>query len=350
MLFANKKILGLDIGSSSIKIAELEVSRGPTMLNAFAVIPTPPNAVGTGEIVDGSAIQMAIQSLLKELKTNRKNICVGMWGTAVIVKKITIPKMDKKVIKAQLKFEAEQYIPFDVNNVSLAHYILPGSQTPDTMDILLIAAQNELVNEYTRVITNAKLKPVILDVSGFALANAFEANYGRIKTEIVGLMNFGASVTNFVVIQGGNAVFSRDIPVGGNNFTNEISKSLGVSLGEAEALKLNALAKGEIPEEINHVINMTNEVIADEVRNSLEFLSASTGGIIPNRIYFTGGSAYTLGLIETISKVVSLPFEEMNPFLRIKVNHKRISQSFSQQITPYSSIALGLGLRQVGDE
>lgn len=349
MFFSNKKILGLDIGSSSIKVAELDVSRSGAVLQSFSLIQTPAQAVGAGEITDIGAVQMAIQSLVNEIKTKRKLVCTGLWGTAVIVKKITIPRMDKKVVKAQLRFEAEQYIPFDINNVSLAHHILPTSQSVDTMDILLVAAQNELVSQYSQVISNAGLKISVIDVSGFALANAFEMNYGKFRNEIIGVMNFGANVTNFVVIQGGEVIFCRDIPIGGANFTNEISKGMGVTLQEAEVLKISSLNKKEIPEEISNIVNATNEMITDEIRNSLEFLSASNNGVVPQKCYFTGGSAYTLGLIEHMSQSVEIPFEEMNPFLRVKVNSRRISANYQQQILPFVSVAMGLGLRQTGD-
>src|SRR5690606_25381946 len=134
----------------------------------------------------------------------------------------------------QVRYEAEQYIPFDINNVSLSHHVLPTTITSETQDVLLIAAQNELVAQYTQAISMANLECKILDVSGFALANCFEMNYGRFPGETIALLNFGAAITNFVVIHSGDVVFCRDIPVGGANYTNEISKGMGVSTQEAE--------------------------------------------------------------------------------------------------------------------
>lgn len=349
MFFSTKKLLGLDIGSSSIKIAEVDVSRSGITLNSFSLIPTPANSVGTGDLTDIGSIKMAVQALLSEMKTKRKNVCTGMWGTAVIVKKITIPQMDKKVVKNQLRFEAEQYIPFDINNVSLAYHILPVSQSPDTMDVILVAAQNELVSQYTQVIQAAGLKPAVIDVSGFALANVFEANYGKFRNEIIGVLNFGANITNFVVVQAGEVVFCRDIPVGGSNYTNEISKVLGTTLQEAEGLKVNSSSKKDIPAEVHSIMATSNDQVSEEIRNSLEFLSASTNGIVPNRCFYTGGSAQNSGMIEALGRATGIPFEEMNPFQKVKVNSKKISPSYIQQIMPYTAIALGLGLRRLGD-
>ncbi len=163
--------------------------------------------------------------------------------------------MDRKLIKDQIRFEAEQYIPFDINNISLAYHVLSGSSSPDTMDILLIAAQNELVNQYTQVVSFSSLNCSVLDVSGFALANAFEVNYGKLPGEVVGVLNFGASITNFVVVQNGEVIFCRDIPVGGANYTNEIHKAMGVTVAEAEALKLSAISRREVPDEVHSVIS-----------------------------------------------------------------------------------------------
>ena len=349
MFFQSKKIIGLDIGSSSIKLAELDVSKKGAQLVSFGFTPTPPNAVTAGEIVDVSGVGFAIQQLLMEIKSKRKKIATAMWGTAVIVKKITIPKMDKKLVKEQIRFEAEQYIPFDITNISLAHHILSTPSSPDTMDILLIAAQNELVKQYVQVVEVSGQECGVLDVSGFALANSFEINYGKQIGEVVGIFNFGASVTNFVVIQNGEVIFSRDIPVGGFNYTNEIHKGLGVTVAEAEALKLSAVSGREVPDEVHSIISSTNDSITEEVRSSLDFLSATTNGLSLTRCYFTGGSSGVNGLIEAISRSANVPMEMFNPFRTITANPKKFSPEYLEQISPFAAVVTGLGLRTAGD-
>ena len=349
MLFKSKKVIGLDIGTSSIKLAEMDFNGKGAQLISFGFAPTPPNSVSGGEVVDIASVGMAIQSLVGEVKSKRKNIATAMWGTAVIVKKITIPKMDKKLVRDQIRFEAEQYIPFDINNISLAHHILNTSASPDTMDILLIAAQNELVNQYTQVIEISGLHCSVLDVSGFALANSFEVNYGRIPGEVVGILNFGASITNFVVLQHGEVIFCRDIPVGGANYTNEIHKAMGVTIPEAEALKLSAVSKREVPDEVHSIISATNEAVTEEIRSSLDFLSATTNGIQLSRCFYTGGSSATSGLIETVSRVSGVPMQPFDPFLKIKANPKKFSPEYLAQISSFAGVVTGLAMRQVGD-
>ncbi|AHZ86917.1 type IV pilus assembly protein PilM [Bdellovibrio bacteriovorus] len=349
MFFKSKKVIGLDIGSSSIKLAEMDVSGKGAQLLSFGFAPTPPNAVSGGEIVDIASVGIAIQQLINEVKTKRKIIATAMWGTAVIVKKITIPKMDRKLIKDQIRFEAEQYIPFDINNISLAHHILNSSASPDAMDILLIAAQNELVTQYTQVIEVSGLTCGVLDVSGFALANAFELNYGKIPGEVIGILNFGASITNFVVLQNGEVIFCRDIPVGGANYTNEIHKAMGVTVAEAEALKLSAISRREVPDEVHSIISATNEAVTEEIRSSLDFLSATTNGLVLSRCFYTGGSSATSGLVETVSRVTGIMMEPFNPFLRVKANPKKFSPEYLDQISSFAGVVTGLALREQGD-
>ncbi|MNJ92477.1 Cell division protein FtsA [compost metagenome] len=349
MFFKSKKVIGLDIGTSSIKLAEMDVSGKGAQLLSFGFAPTPPNSVMGGEINDIASVGMAIQALVAEVGSKRKIASTAMWGTAVIVKKITIPRIDKKLIKDQIRFEAEQYIPFDINNISLAHHILNSSSSPDTMDILLVAAQNELVLQYTQAIEMTGLSCGVLDVSGFALANSFEMNYGRLP-ETIGLLNFGAAITNFVVIQRGEVIFCRDIPVGGANYTNEIHKAMGVTMAEAEALKLSAVSRREVPDEVHSIISATNEAVTEEIRSSLDFLSATTNGITLNRCFYTGGSSGTSGLVETVSRVTGIPMELFNPFIKVKANPKKFSPEYLQQISSFAGVVTGLASRVQGDE
>jgi type IV pilus assembly protein PilM len=349
MLFKNKKVLGLDIGTSTIKLAEMNVSGGSATLESFSYLPTPSHSVSTGELTDVASIAGAVQQLVVDVKTKRKNVCTGMWGTAVIVKKVSVPRADLKFIGDQLTFYAEQYIPFDINNISLSHHVLKTSGNSESADILLVAAQNELITQYSQVVTSAGLNCSILDVSGFALANCFEMNYGKGGRDNIGLINFGAAVSNFVIIQEGEVVFCRDIPVGGLNYTNEISKTMGITLPEAESLKLSAIAGGAVPEDVQSIMSATNELITEEIRNSLDFISQTSGAVGLNRLMYTGGSAMTTGLVEAVQRVIGVRTEPFNPFNKVRFNAKKLNPDYLSQISPFVSIAMGLGMRSEGD-
>lgn len=345
MLFGSKKILGLDIGSSTIKIAELEVGRNGAQLNYFGFLPMPQGAVGGGDFTNTQMVADAIRTLHGQSKGNSKDIAVGMWGTSVIVKKIAMPRVEKKLIQQQIRWEAEQYIPFDPNEISLAYHLLPGGGSPDTQDLLLIAAQNAMVNQYRQIISGAGLKLAILDVSGFALANAFELNYGKLTGQTVALINIGSAVTNFVVVHDGEVIFSRDIPFGGSNFTTEIHKEMGLTTPEAEALKLSAVMGNEVPEQVHSILNAVNENMVEEIRNSFDFFSASNAGYAINRAYYTGGSATMPNLISRASQVSNLPFDQINPFARVRPG-RSLNSNYLQQIAPFASVVIGLAARK----
>lgn len=348
MLFGSKKVIGLDIGTSSIKMAELDVGRTGATMVSFGFAPSPIGAMNGGEINDPNSVTLAIRNLLNELRSKRKFVSTGMWGTAVIVKKITIPRIEKKLIADQIKWEAEQYIPFDINDISLAYHVVSSAQSADTMDLLLVAAQNELVNQYKVVVQGAGLQLSVLDVNAFALANTFEMNYGKRSGETNALINVGAGVTNFVVVNEGSVVFSRDIPIGGMNYTSEIQKEMGVSTAEAESLKLSAVSRREVPDEVHSVISATNEMMTEEIRNSFDFFSASNAGLMIQRAFYSGGSSTIPGLVQQMSTATGVSAEVMNPFAKIKAA-KNFSGQYLQQIAPFASVVLGLALRKEGD-
>lgn len=349
MFFGAKKLVGLDIGSSTIKMAELDVGRSGASLLSFGFIPTPAGSVGSGEFHNIALISDAIRSLALQAKSKRKNVCVGMWGTSVIVKKITMPKIEKNLIAQQVRWEAEQYFPFDPNEISLSHHLISTPSSGDTMDIILVAAQNMMVAQYQDVVAGAGLKLDVLDVSGFALANTFELNYGKKQGQTIALLNFGAGVTNFVVVNDGEVIFSRDIPFGGSNYSIEIHKEMGVTVQEAEALKLSAVTGGEVPEQVHSILSGVNDQMVEEIRNSFEFFSASSAGYNITQCFFTGGSSYLPNLIAKASQLTGIPFEPINPFIRVKPA-RGMTPEYVQQIGPFASVVIGLALRKAGDK
>lgn len=350
MLWGSKKVLGLDIGTSTIKLAEVEVGRSGATLNAFAMAATPPQAVAAGDILDPLIIAETVAGLFEELRTKRKSVAVGLWGSSVIVKKISIPRMEEKVVGEQIRWEAEQYIPFDINEVNLAYKILKGlPQSAETMDILIIAARQAQAYKYAEVAEGAGLTCTILDVGGFALANAFESNYGVLQGQAVALLNVGASVTNFVIVESGEVVFCRDVPVGGLTYTAEIQKALGGSMDEAESHKLSACTGQEAPEEVPNVLKATHELFSDELQGSFDFFLNTNANTSIQRCYVTGGGSRVPGMVEHLSKALKLPAELMDPFANIKYNQKNLNPGYIQDIRDFASVSMGLGLRKQGD-
>ena len=349
MLFSSKKVIGLDLGSSSIKIAQLSITKNGAELENFASVQTPQQAMTNGEITDPFLLGEAIKTLHKEQKFNRKKACIGMWGNSAIVKKISIPRRDPKELREQIKFEAQQYLPFDISQVTLEHHVLPFSFNNDMMDVLIIAAQNDFITKYVEVAAFSGLNCQIVDVSSLALANVFEFNYGKLKDPIA-LFNFGATSTQFLVVLQGEVLFVRDIPVGGFHFTNEISKNMGMTYEEAEALKLSQTeSTTEVPEETRTYMNLALDYVTEEVRNSIDFYGASGGDLQITKAYYTGGASLTIGMIDHLQEALKLPFEPINPLLKIKTTNKKLNPQYLEQISPFLSTSLGLALRQEGD-
>ena len=349
MFFSSKRVVGIDIGASSIKLAEIEFSSKGAILENFAVIPSPLQSINNGEITDTLLVADSIRTCFKENGFRYKNVCIGLSGTAVIIKKIGIPKVDPKKLSEQIKYEATQYLPFDISQVTLGHHLLSFTNNPENIEVLVVAAQNEFILNYLSSINQAGLKCAVLDVSSLALANIFELNNGR-TAEPVALFNFGSNITNFLVLLRGEVIFSRDIPVGGFHFTNEISKNMGVTFEEAEALKIAQGSSSEVPEETRTFMNMALDYVTEEIRNSIDFYTATAQGHLISKAYYTGGASLTSGLIDHLTETLKLPFEIFNPYLKIKSGNRKITQSYLKQISPFISIACGLGLRQSDDK
>ena len=350
MFFQSKKLIGLDIGTANIKMAEVDFNRkGSTLVN-FSIMPTPSRAINGGEIADPAAISDTIKMMIANLKTKRKAIATGLWGTSVITKRITIPIMDEKLVGGQIRWEAEQYIPFDINEVNIDFKILKSFQSsPENLDILLVAARQDIAFLYQDLVQSAGLNCSVIDVSGFSLANCFLNNWGAQKGQTVALMNIGAAVTNFVVVENGEVIFCRDIPVGGLTYTGEIHKSMGMSFEEAEAMKISACTGQAAPEEVGKILQTTHEVIAEEVQSSLDFFVNTTPGLPVQQCLVTGGASRTTGLINYLSQHTKMNFQIFDPFRTVKINDRQLTADYVSEIRDFASIAVGLGMRAQGD-
>ncbi|MBX3021506.1 MAG: type IV pilus assembly protein PilM [Bdellovibrionales bacterium] len=350
MFFQSKKLIGLDIGTANIKMAELDVSRKSATLTAFHIMPTPPRAINGGEITDPAALSDALKMMVESSRTKRKNVSIGLWGTSVITKRIAIPQMDEKLVAGQIKWEAEQYIPFDINEVNIDFKTLREfHSSPDTMDVLLVAARQDMAFLYQDIVQSAGLTCAVIDVSGFAFANCFLNNWGTQKGQTIALMNIGAAVTNFVVLENGEVIFCRDIPVGGATYTAEIAKGMGISPEEAETMKISACTGQAAPDEVPKVIASTHEMVAEEVQSSLDFFVNTTPGLPVQQCFVTGGASRTTGLVNFIGQHSKLSLERFDPFRELRVNDSSMNPGYINDIRDFASIAVGLGLRKAGD-
>lgn len=352
-----KLALGLDIGSTSVKLIQLKEQRkrGQVryVLQSFGMKPLPPEAIVDGALMNSTAIVQAIQELISELKVKQKEVAIGVSGHSVIIKKISMPRMTQEELEESIQWEAEQYIPFDVKDVNIDTQILKSdpNDASGQMDVLLVAAKKDMINDFTTVVSEAGLLPTVVDVDAFAVQNSFATNYGN-PSETVVLINAGAAVVNINILTAGATVFTRDITIGGNQFTEEIQKQLNVSYEEAEALKIGGRGDADavVPQEVERVMASVAEQVAGEIQRSLDFYAGTAADPNFSKVYLSGGTARIPALFKTIEARVGVPVEIMNPFKDVEVDARKFDPQFIMEVAPMAAVAVGLGLRRPGDK
>lgn len=349
VFFGSKRLIGIDIGSRFIKFAEIDYSSKGSKLIHFLVVPTPEGSFVGADLQNPELIASVINGTLSGEKIKNKNVAFGLYGNSVMVKKITMPRIDKKLLSQQIRWEAEQYIPFDLNQINLSHHVNENTSQTDMINVLIIAAQISSVALISSVAKAAALNLQVLDLSAFALANSFEHAMGTQSGLNHMLVHVGAYTTHVVIMTSGDVEFVRDISLGSHTCTLEIHKEMGLSVEEAETLKLAASRGEEVPEEIFKFINQFNQSLAEEVKNSLEyFIASQSDGSRISQIHLSGGGAKMSGLVDRVGGVVDCPVSYFNPFTGFKFISPNI-QSSSEDIAYFSPIALGLALRKKGE-
>ena len=359
------QLVGLDIGSHSIKLAEIDDSSKGMYLKNFGIIGLPQDAIVEGSIKEMEIVSSAIKNLFRNLKIKNKNIITSISGYSVIVKKISITKRRDSELETTIQEEAEQYIPFDINDVNLDYEILTDidshsegvSKVPDEgdtedggmMDVMLVAAKKDIVEDYVSLIHLTGLAPVILDVDAFALQNAFEIS--TLETQgCYAIVNVGAEELGINAIKNGVSIFTRDSSYGGYQINEAIMSRLNVSNEEAERIKLGgAKAEGE-KEELEEIFTSVVSGWVNEIKRALDFLATTYPDESIEKIYISGGSSRIPGFqkfleIETDSRV-----EELNPFANLQISEKVFDPRYLSYMAPQASVAVGLALRSIGDK
>ncbi|OFW40892.1 MAG: hypothetical protein A3F70_16760 [Acidobacteria bacterium RIFCSPLOWO2_12_FULL_67_14] len=352
MFGRSRNLVGLDIGSSAGKAVELKAAGKGYRVAAFGMQPVPPDSIVDGAIIDAGAVAEAIRRVFEENKAFKtKDVCASLSGNAVIVKKITLPVMTPSELDDSIAWEAEQYIPFDVQDVNLDYQILDpgtGPESRGSMDVLLVAAKKEKIGDYTGVIAQAGRTPVIVDVDAFALQNAYEANYGLDPREVVVLMNAGASAININILQGDQSVFTRDISIGGNAYTEAVQKELNLPFEAAERLKKGIAVDGATFEEAQPVLHaMTGNVLL-EIQKTFDFFKATAASDQIDRIVVSGGASRADGFRDMVQDRFGVPVEEFDPFRAVAWDATKLDGN-PAEIAATAAVAVGLALRRVGD-
>ncbi len=352
MLFrASKDLIGIDIGSSSVKLVQLRESKGLYHLVNLGVAPLPPEAIVDNAIMDSVTIVEIVRNLVESLKVRTKNVASSVSGHSVIIRKIQLPIMTEAELESSILWEAEQYIPFEISEVNLDFQILgPDSRDPAQMNVVLVAAKKDFVNDYIAVFKECGLNPTVMDIDCFAIENAFEANYPDLQEQVVALVNIGASAMNINVLKDGMSVFTRDIQVGGNMFNDELQKRLGLSSEDAERVKLGMEMPDTDMEAAADILSDATDNLTQEVARSLDFFSATSADEKVQKLFITGGVSRHDPVLAALSKRLGIPAEIMDPFRQVMVDEKAFDMEYVQTVGPLMSVAVGLAMRRLGDK
>jgi type IV pilus assembly protein PilM len=346
-----KALVGLDIGSSAVKAVELKPAGKAYKVTAFGSEPIPPDAIVDGAIIDGGAVADSIRRLFDSRNIKTREVAASLSGNAVIVKKISLPVMTPAELSESIYWEAEQYIPFDIQDVNLDYQILDPGNGPGgkgTMEVLLVAAKKEKIADYTGVIAQAGRTAVVVDVDAFALQNAYEVNYGIEGKQIVVLLNAGASATNINIIQGDQSVFTRDVSIGGNAYTEALQKELNLPFEQADQLKRGQAVDGLSFDEAKPVLRAVTENVMLEIQKTFDFFKATAASERIDRIVVSGGASRAEGFTEMLTERFEAPVEAFDPFKRVSLDAKKF-QATPADVAPTVAVAVGLALRRPGD-
>jgi type IV pilus assembly protein PilM len=342
-------VVGLDIGSSAVKAVELKASGRTYRVSAYAAESVPPDSIVDGAIIDAVSVADAIRRVFDRAGTRTRDVAASLSGNAVIVKKISLPVMTEAELSESIRWEAEQYIPFDIQDVNLDHQILEGHDpTKGTMDVLLVAAKKDKINDYSGVIAQAGRQPAVIDVDAFAIQNAFEVNYDVEPGVVTVLMNIGASAVNINIVSGASSVFTRDISTGGNAYTEAIQREFNLSFEHAEQVKRGRTSDGVGPDDVRPVLRAVTENLLLEVQKTFDFYRATAPSDRLDRVMVCGGGSQTEGLLADIAERFSLPVEPLNPFRRVAFDAARFGVE-AGEAEATAVVAVGLALRRVGD-
>jgi type IV pilus assembly protein PilM len=346
-----RTLVGLDIGSSAVKAVELKAVGKGYKVTAFGSELIPPDGIVDGAIIDGASVADAIRRLFDGRSIKTKDVAASLSGNAVIVKKITLPVMTEAELGESIYWEAEQYIPFDIQDVNLDYQILdsPEAAAKGTMDVLLVAAKKEKIADYTGVIAQAGRSAVVVDVDAFALQNAYEVNYGIEPGAVVVLLNAGASATNINILSGDQSVFTRDISIGGNAYTEALQRELSLPFEMADQLKRGVDVDGVTFDDARPVLRAVSENVMLEIQKTFDFFKATAASDRIDRIMVSGGASRAEGFTEMLTERFDAPVEAFNPFKTIAFDVKKFNVGTADEVAATVAVAVGLALRRVGD-
>ena len=350
MLFGKKKsVAGLDVGSSSVKVVELDGKASNLSLVNLGFENLPDDSVIDGQIMELNSVSEVIQSVCTDHRIKSNQVVTGVSGHSVIIKNIVLPPMSIEELEESIDWHAEEHIPYDLSDVSLDYHVT--SEDEDSTNVMIAACKKERLDNIKQAIQLSGKSPIVIDVDTFALQNCYELNYQPDESQVVTLLNIGASTMNVNIVQGTRSLFTRDITVGGSQFTDILQKSLGYSFDQAEAVKRGvAEAMEDVDEKaIEPLMNNVTEMVTMEIQKTFDFYRATAEDdeLSVDKILISGGGSKLVGLAEDLASRLEVPVEVLDPFRQIKVDTRKFDPDYLSEIMPEMAVAVGLAIRGV---
>ncbi|MDL1968412.1 MAG: pilus assembly protein PilM [Deltaproteobacteria bacterium] len=350
MLFTKSHhLVGLDLGSSTLKVGEITATKKGFALKKFGMISVAPGAIEEGRINDPEKVVNSIRQLFEANNIKEKNVAISIGGYSVIIKQIDVQTSSEKQLQETIHLEAEQYIPFDISEVNIDYQILEkGEADSNQMSVILIAAKQEVINEYINLVQTAGLNPCIIDVDDFALQNIFEANYDLTDENVV-LIDIGANNTSLNILESHSSVFMRDVSMGCNQINQKIISVIDCSFAEAEQIKLGKQTDKISPDDLKQIVSSVVSEWSIEIRRALDFYYSANPDEQIKSIMLSGGGAQIKEFSQFLATETKSDVEIINPFKKLHIA-KHFDPLFLEQIAPQASICMGLALRRVDDK
>ncbi|MCF8045103.1 MAG: type IV pilus assembly protein PilM [Desulfarculaceae bacterium] len=344
-------LVGLDIGSSLIKAAELKKTGKGLVLKKFGITRTPPDSISEGRVTDADSLAAAIQGLFKTNRIKEKNVAIATGGYSVVIKTISVSKEHEENLQNYIFSEAEQYIPYDISDVNIDYQVLGESEfSSEQLNVLLVAVKKDLVAEYIDLTRKAGLNPVIIEVDTFAFQNIFEANTAEETEDISLLVDVGVTKTSLNVLKGTRSLMMRDNSSGTSQIIEEIMAEADCTKEDAENI-LAGIDRESIP--ADRLGEITEEVTANWCAGIFDVVNTYRTNINEGdirRVYLTGGGSLVEGFADMLSADLETEVTTFNPFEKVAMDSKQVQTSATEQSAPLAAIALGLALREMDDK
>jgi type IV pilus assembly protein PilM len=347
------RVVGLDIGTSGVRAAELTLGKGAATLERFGQVALPAGAVRDGEVVDVDVVAAAVRQLWAQAKFSTKKVVVGVANQKVVVRQVDLPWMPTNELKKALAFQVQDFIPMPVEQAILDFHPLEeftGENGGRMIRVLLVAAARDMVGSALAAVEKAGLSPEVVDLTSFAVLRSLVSmdHTGLDSLQAEALVDVGASITNIVVHQGGVPRFVRILLMGGADITDAVAERLGVPLDQAESVKQDsgmALVVGAAdPNPASRAIEATASAFVEEVRGSLDYFMAQPGAPRIGRVVLSGGGSRLGGLAERMSAATRLPVQAARPMSALKLGKTGLTPDQLAYVEPMVTVPVGLAM------